>query len=519
MFPRFFAILALCAAAPCLAVPAGEKPEIELFISGASAQDELLENVMRIRSGVDGIPNICAEGTLDIYRTVIAGTSKRVFYCRTSENIPGVEPGRRLAVHKSSGGSGEGAGPLVFRELIPFIDLASIAGQDGCKNDSRIVFTGNLAGYTNHTFCRRISILAAPSVGISDVEPALLGRISLGLTLTSMSQLVWGMPVSKNFRNALQAIQGLVPSSVAHDSPVREIEDNMPSLTTQQIASIFAGTIVDWNQLYDADGTGLSRSASLPGSPPGRPNLSGTTPGAYRPDASTGDKVYICRRIRSSGTQASYEVHYLRQRCLPAAPGFVDPDDGSSLNDGGDPAELVRRDDPKGRVFAGVGTSDVRACLDAHDDHNRWAIGMFSTENIGNNSGKEFRHIKVDGHAPTLLNAHLGRWGHISEPSLQWRTEDAENFMATEAGMVWTFIMRNFGLPQVLSSVNMEFRHPWGQGGYLAIPKNEIEMPELPVNDQTMARYPISSLSKTNNDAVDNCNLPLIRGASSVSGY
>ena len=291
----------------------------------------------------------------------------------------------------------------------------------------------------------------------------------------------------------------------------------MPSLTTPQITSIFAGTIVDWDQLYDAEGTGLSQSQSLPAAPPGRPNLSGTTPGAYRPDADFGNAVYVCRRIRNSGTQAAYEVHYLRQRCLPSAPAFVDPDDGSNLSSGGDPATLVRRDDPRGRVFAGVGTADVRACLDAHDDHNRWAIGMFSTENIGNNAAREFRHIKVDGHAPTLLNAHLGRWGHISEPSLQWRTEDANEFMATEAGMIWNFIKSNLGLPEVLSSVNMAFRHPWGQGGYLAIPKNGITMPLPPVDDQTMLRYPISSLSKTDGSAVDNCNLPLLRGASSAA--
>jgi len=72
-------------------------------------------------------------------------------------------------------------------------------------------------------------------------------------------------------------------------------------------------------------------------------------------------------------------------------------------------------------VFAGLGTGDVRECLDGHAQFNRWAIGILSTENVGNNGNRKFRFIKVDGSAPTLLNAYLGRWPHVTEQSMQWR--------------------------------------------------------------------------------------------------
>src|SRR5215510_14356805 len=84
------------------ALPPLPAPQVELFLSGATAQDEALENLMRLTSGISGAPNICEPGSLDIYRGKINGTAKRVYYCRTTAAIPGVPAGMRLAVHKSS---------------------------------------------------------------------------------------------------------------------------------------------------------------------------------------------------------------------------------------------------------------------------------------------------------------------------------------------------------------------------------------------------------------------------------
>src|SRR5262249_38664306 len=151
----------------------------------------------------------------------------------------------------------------------------------------------------------------------------------------------------------------LVPSSVPHDDPLRDTEANMPTLSRSQVAGIFAGKITGWTQIYDAEGTPLFASKKLAAAPPSNPDAGGATPGAYRPDPMTGKAVYVCRRIASSGTQASYEVHYLRNRCIADAPKFVAPNDGSDLNTGGDPEKLVRTPTPEGTVFAGVGTSDV----------------------------------------------------------------------------------------------------------------------------------------------------------------
>src|SRR5262249_40202488 len=155
----------------------------------------------------------------------------------------------------------------------------------------------------------------------------------------------------------------------------------MPTLARSQVAGILAGTIRSWDDFFDSHGAALTRSAFLAPGPPADVDASGASPGAYRPDRTTGAAIYVCRRIVSSGTQAAYETHYLRARCQENAPQFVLPNDGSDLRTGGDPTKLVRVAHPRGTVFAGVGTGDVRECLDAHHHFNRWAVGLLSTEN------------------------------------------------------------------------------------------------------------------------------------------
>ncbi len=511
-------LLSCClgASLSALALPPDEAPEIELFISGSSAQDESLENLMRLTDGHDGTPNICQSGTLDVYHGTIDGVRKRVFYCLTSDRLDGVTAGKRLAVHKSSGGSGEGIGPVAVGVPVRFIDLENLPDTPSCRQPTRVLYEDKLAAFGNRRGCDGGGKAVVPQAGISDIEPELLGEVSDGLALHSQSQLVWGLPVSKNLRNALQAIQGLVPASVPHDAAERETEQAMPTLTTTQIASIFAGAISSWGQLYDAEGAPLYLSSTLAAAAPERPDLSGTSPGAYRPDADTGNRIYLCRRIQSSGTQAAYEVHYLRHRCIAEAPSFVAPDDGSTLVAGGDADVLVRTDNPAGRVFAGLGTSDVRACLDAHDDHNRWAIGIFSTENVGNNASNEFRHVKIDGIAPNLKNAHLGLWPHVSEPSLQWRSDDEARLRASEAGQALMFIRENLAQPEVLSTLNSEFEHGWGQGGYLAMPG--ASSPRPPVTAEMLRRNPVSSVARSGNRSWRNCNVSIIRSGTSAAG-
>src|SRR5215813_7687722 len=116
------------------ALPPTPPPQVELFVSGSSAQDEALENLMRLTGGIVGAPNLCEPGTLDVYRGAINGTANRVFYCRTSHGVSGLAAGLRLAIYKSSGGSGEGVTPVSAATPLRFIDLGKLAAAPSCAN-------------------------------------------------------------------------------------------------------------------------------------------------------------------------------------------------------------------------------------------------------------------------------------------------------------------------------------------------------------------------------------------------
>jgi hypothetical protein len=501
------ALAGLCPIAAAL--PPAPAPQVELRLSGSTAQDESLENLIRLSAGIPGVLSLCEAGTLDIYRGSLNGTANRVYYCRSSRDVPGLAAGLRVAIYKSSGGSGEGVTPVSAATAVRYLDLGHLPQSPNCLTGQVVRATADLAAYRNHTECDGGGKLAVPRAGLSDVNPELVGGITAPLTVRAQNQIVWGLPVSKNLRNALQTIQGLVRSTVPHDDPSRETEEAMPTVARAQVTALFSGAIKSWDDFYDSKGTPLTRSTLLAPGAPADPEASGASPGAYRPDPATGSTVYICRRIAISGTQASYEVHYLRARCEADAPPFVVPNDGSDLKTGGDPVRLVRIARPTGNVFAGIGTTDVRQCLDAHAQFNRWAVGILSTENVGNNGNRKFRFVKVDGAAPTLLNAYLGRWPHVTEQAMQWRRSFDPALTKTAEGRLLDFIATNLGLPRVIAALNTGFVHPWGQGGYLAPATGPFPSSAPPITAESLRLNPVASLTRSLG-RLNDCGEPLV---------
>src|SRR5262249_18423426 len=152
---------------------------------------------------------------------------------------------------------------------------------------------------------------------------------------------------------------------------------------------------------------------------------------------------------------------------------------------------------------------DVRECLDAHTQFNRWAIGILSTESVGNNGSRKFRFIKVDGSAPTLLNAYLGRWSHVTEQSMQWRRSFDSGLSTTQEGRVLSFIAINLGLPRVIAALNSGFVHAWGQGGYLAPATSQFPAPAPPVTAESLRLNPVGGLTRSLGH-LNNCSEPIV---------
>jgi len=130
------------------------------------------------------------------------------------------------------------------------------------------------------------------------------------------------------------------------------------------------------------------------------------------------DTIHICRRVKGSGTQAQFNAILLGYPCDPTFDGLID----TLL-----PAEV-------GRVTLNEGSGDVETCLDAYNDGTvnstnptglkRWAIGVQSLEkNVPSTTtftyGKDYRFIKIDGFAPTLVNAHAGDYFDVAQQTIQ----------------------------------------------------------------------------------------------------
>lgn len=447
---------------------------LDVFVSGASAQDGALERLFR---------NSCDAGTLDIFRD---GSNQRVLFCRISNaGVPGFPvAGQKVAIHKTSvGGSGNGVQPVANQTALGFIDMNAVKTNNLCTSGTSVpsetVAGTTFAGYVEHTGCTAPLRNAVPDAGISDVEPALVGASAAEisrLNVQSQNAVVFGVPVTEALRNALQEAQGLTVGA--------EDEANMPSLSKAQLASIYNGGIVDWTQLVSGNGTDLPSAASNPPSD---------------------SQVYLCRRVPTSGTQASFEVYMLGQRCTSGVVGMLPGNDGGVVG--------------AGTVNEGSGTGNVKSCLSTHDGANRWAVGLFSTENVAVSEtpavddGNVWRFIKINGAAPSLLNTANGKHDFFMEQSIQWRNAASGNALAGLKLTLMQDIAANAGSPSIIRAINNGFHHSWGDGGVMALITNghmpTMAAPGAPVTAADVAINPVLTSTKSPQGAPNNCQTPV----------
>ncbi len=499
-------LLLLCTANSAVALPLSDYRQksrdiIEIYVSGASAQDNALESLFRLR---------CAKNTLDIYR---AGGNQRLFFCTIKSDATKILPEiekfpqqAKVALFKTSrGGSGNGVGPLIQSTHLPFINILDLKKnfQKRCPDEKKIKHKAQAPfdGYTEH-FCtnpKRASKI--PDVGISDVEPKMFTK-QFGfskaqinrLTVTSANALIFGIPVSLNLRNALQAAQFANDSSCHPDNseyeklisdskiPYSESQDCMPGLTRPQLAGMFAGTITDWRQILNHYGYPMaaidpdSGEISVP-------------PSVKKP---IDTRVHVCRRVDTSGTQASFEIYFLNQRCADNVESFV----------------------PASRTVAmSSGTSDVKYCLNTNNSKGLWSVGIFSTENVADLENDGWRFIKVDNAAPTLLNTYLSKWTFFIEQTIQWRNEESDNPLSGFKLQFSKYIAQQAGSPEVIRTINSRFKHTWGSAGVMGLNTNNhrpyLIKPGTKISADVIDENPVLPLSRATQGFPNNCSPPL----------
>lgn len=427
---------------------------------------------------------------------------------------------------RDTGGSGWGVTPVTHPMNVPAGTAANSTDPvnpggvaTGYKVDILRVTAGAGAGFncdtsanppvaetsgagTNYTEykCGSANDQKVPDGGFSDIEPNKFFGIntpsglpeytsSTAVSTNTFGALVFGTPVTKDLRDALQAVQGLTVGS--------ETQANMPSLSTTEIRSLFTGGLQTWNNFMVTD----------PSNPAGPKIPLANHPAVVALGGVPADKkVQICRRVPGSGTQAQFNAIFLNWPC-----------------DTGVQVPTSEPGSPLGPVVANnSGSSDVSRCLDDFNDGantsgknpasvKRWAIGINSTENNADNAFS-YRFIKVNGAAPTIQAVHAGDYEDYAEQSFQYRT-DPNRLLNASAALDKTDTLTILGhmanqgnTPNDTATINTNYVHTWGQGGWLVTPKSSGGF--SPSNPFTLSNPVNSSTRAPFGKAPNTCHFP-----------
>ncbi len=436
-------------------------PDMDVWVSGASAEDKALGQLFT---------DLCTDA-LDTYYdtdTATLGAHYRAFFCTVdATTVPGLSAPTKVLFHKrSAGGSGYGVAPVADATAI---DQLAITPAN-C--------TETAAG-SHEWHCGAALVQQASDAGISDVEPALFvaPNVEAGflpvtpdqlakLNVTSATGVIFNTPVSLALRNALQQAQfGMADPCVG-----AETEACMPSLSREQIASLFTGGVKKWDA-FKVNGVSLTNTTVVSTAP-------------------TDLKVHICRRVPGSGTQAQFNAQFTQ---TPCAAGAIPPLETSNPFAG--PI-----------VVLNSGSGDVENCLDAADAAGQWAIGIQSTEK-NTSLSHAYRFIKVDGVAPTLVNAADNKYFDWVENSIQWRNA-ANAGPSGDKLVLLQKISSDAGKPSIVANLNAGFVHTWGAAGYLAL--NTNGSPAFTPSTPFDPANPVATATHAFAGSVNNCRVPTV---------
>ncbi len=447
---------------PFVAPSAYTSGTTDIYLAGSSAVDLALTKF---------IANTCAANTLDTYRTDAGGKTYYLWTCTAGSGFPLTSGNTKIAIHKNTNSSSDGtngvANGAAALKYLQVSDLNSNAAQ--CNVAPTVVpATATIPQYNLFncgTSAGAAGVGTASVVarfGFSDSEPAqFASSLTIPGQLTSVYPLtiIFGVPVSKNVRDALQVAQGLNAT---------EAEADMPSLTSAQISSIFSNKFKTWADL------GLTINGS-------------------------DNNIYVVRRSNGSGTTRAFDVTFMGDFCTPGAAAL---EGGSTL-----PTLTVNQcvsgsptTSPK--VLQAGTSDDMAACVASYNTSGVGSIGYLSTDYLpGSTDG--YRWIKVDGYSPKQLNVVDGKWKAWSEESLNYNTatplagDDLVFYNALKGFSASATLLSEVSknLPQTTSGLwtggilgaVANARTGWGlaPGASRTLPRNETSVLAYPANPAT----------------------------------
>jgi hypothetical protein len=493
----------LLPAGAAFALPPSATPNITITAAGNTAANNFLLSLFRDR--------YCKAGTLDVYQDADVngkGTFFLAYFCTfDSTKITGltVKNPNVLLLKRTKNNAELGVYPLL--EPDKKIDIMGITNTVTVGGTSEPQCTETAAGSKTWN-CRTDrpgdTYKITPDFGVADVNPALFrgvnynptvdginfkqasaAAVSKNLTVKDAGSLVFGLPVTKNLRDALQEAQ-IDQGKLEPDCIGNETERCMPNLSKALIANLYAGRIGKWSDIkVEYTPTGATKPVSVPLTNYGTAGRSDTL-------------VRLCRRNRGAGQQAIPNVFFLNNPCGSSA---VAPTEASNpltgpvthILNGVVPLETCLTDYNDGTNNSGLNTANAKA----------WAVGVLATDRNAN-LAKNYRFVKIDGYAPTLQEAAAGHYLYTSEGSINWR-----KVAPKPTGNVLKILEKvaaDASNPTILANFNKSAVHPWGQSGYLAVSSQGFAVkqpfdPNYPVTPYTHAPTGL---------ALDNCRPPLL---------
>jgi hypothetical protein len=522
ILPRFYALaLASAISGNVYALtPADGTPDLSLYIPGSQANDPafgFLVNNATVANAVcldNALPAGGTGTTTHIYFHTLGGTpvaptindNYSAIYCYTDNTkIPGLTGGVGTT-HKSKlwisrrrlGASFVGLDAVAHGTALTYLQDPTTAGCTAVNTS----YSSGGATYQANYSCTTVASGPA-SAATSDVTPDVFtgANVTPGSVAINSAAInnvhaigghIVGIPVTLALRNALQyaesqAASGLIPSTCAVGD---ETAACVPSLTKEQLVSLFTGAITDWTQMVVVPAIGLTPAQTLAdvvanGVANGFTAAVGastyTVGGVAKILTSPLDTtVHICRRENGAGQQVAVLANILQYPCLgsnsPVLAGYTNPalsDVQYATSLGAVDKCLADYNDGSNGWFGTTNPAPYPAPPITTTPHgNQWALSIQSTERNATNAA-HYRFIKINGAAATGEQVYLGHYPLVGNYALSWMTSSNSNINAA-----LNAITAYSKLPTTIASRNSTLSNQsFGQAGYIALSDNGFTPP------------------------------------------
>jgi len=324
--------------------------DVVLHISGATALNSSIKNMVATYCGTTTAPQL--------YRKIVSGvpdSNWAAYECTLTNNPADAEyplllakglNGKTMLIYHTTkvnaelGGSILGVMPIYRTIPMEYVTPETACTANGTEVNGGVTFTR--WSCTNSHY-------ATSDVGVSDVSPDVFEGVNLSnATLDPSNQSIdtaaevvaWSSPLTATEKAAVNTKPALaVGFGVAANTNLAGA--GVTSLTRDQFASILAGKVDFWDQMFP-------ENAALAGQP-----------------------VTVCRRTQGSGTQASYNAFFNNNPCGNSNGTALSVADGSSTGVFG---ALT--------VVENSASSDVRVCLANANTAGAYAVGNLSLESL-----------------------------------------------------------------------------------------------------------------------------------------